>query len=186
MDLKLNLQHFAEENTESTENQQEEEQDTTVFTQSEVDSQISKAVHSALEKREAKHKQELQEKINEALAEKERLSKLSEKERKEEEMTQREKEIAEREAKLQRQELKSDAIAVLHENNLPKEFADFLLADDAENTLENINAFKKAFDEAVNVQVKEKLVQDTPPASGSTITQKQQSIAEIAKGSRLV
>src|SRR5699024_12243914 len=98
--LPLNLQFFSEsegeENVETTENTQEEEQESTTFTRSDVDREVSKAVQSALDKREAKHKEEMQKAIEDANAEKERLTKLSEKERKDEELTKREQEIADR------------------------------------------------------------------------------------------
>src|SRR5699024_7639321 len=167
-------------------NTQEEEQENTTFTRSDVDREVSKAVNSALKKRELKHQEDLQTKIDEALAEKERLSKLSEKEREEEQLTKREKDILEREQEIERKELKADAISDLTNKGLPVDFANFLLADNAENTLSNINAFKEAFDMAVNAQVKEKLRQDTPLAGTGGIKQKQNSIADIANEKRLV
>lgn len=189
----MNLQHFADENTsteetETTENTNDEnEQEETTFTQADVDREISKAVDKALKNREAKHQEDLQKAVNDALAEKERLSKLSEKERQEEELTQREKEIAEREAKIQRAELKADAVSDLQEKGLPAEFAEILLGEDAEKTLENINNFKTAFDKAVNDAVKEKLRQDTPPAGTGTFRSgKAPSVAELAKETRLI
>jgi len=183
--LKMNLQYFADEDTstEETENSEntndEQEQEETTFTQSDVDREVSKAVDKALKKRDAKHQQDLDVAIKKALDEEKRLSKLSEKDRKEEEMTNREKQIAEREAELARKELKADAVADLSNKGLPSNFADFLLADDAEKTLENINNFKKAFDEAVNAAVKEKLRQDTPPAGGGGTGKGTSSIAEL-------
>ena len=186
--LKLNIQFFAEE-SEETEVDEEESADveeTKTFTKSEVDSQISKAVDSALKNREKKHQEELDKAIQDAIAENERLSKLSEKERKDEELTKREQEIADRLAEIERKELKADAVSDLTDKGLPVEFADFLLSDNAENTLTNINAFKEAFDTAVNAQVKEKLRQDTPLAGTGGIKQKQNSIADIANEKRLI
>ena len=174
------------ENVEITENTQEEEQENTTFTRSDVDREVSKAVQSALDKREAKHKEEMQKAIEDAIAEKERLSKLSEKERQEEQLTQREKEIAEREAEIARKELKADAITDLNEKGLPSEFADILLGDDAETTLENINTFKIAFDSAVNAAVKEKLRQDTPKTGGASFGGTTPSVAELAQESRII
>ena len=174
------------ENVEITENTQEEEQENTTFTRSDVDREVSKAVQSALDKREAKHKEEMQKAIEDAIAEKERLSKLSEKERQEEQLTQREKEIAEREAEIARKELKADAITDLNEKGLPSEFADILLGNDAETTLENINTFKTAFDSAVNASVKEKLRQDTPKTGGASFGGTTPSVAELAQESRII
>lgn len=136
------------------------------FTRSEVDSEISKAVDKALKNRDAKHQEDLQKAIDDALAEKERVSKLSEKERKEEELTQKEKKLLERETEIARKELLSDARADLTDKGLPTSFAELLLGEDAEKTLENINNFKTAFDNAVNESVKEKLRQDTPLLGG--------------------
>lgn len=192
MKLKMNLQHFADENTsetenvETTENQTEDEQENTTYTRSDVDREISKAVDKALKRREEKHQEELQKAIQEAIEEKERLSKLSEKERKDEELSKREKELQDRLAEIERKELKADAITDLNEKGLPSEFADILLGDDAETTLENINTFKTAFDSAVNAAVKEKLRQDTPKTGGASFGGTTPSVAELAQESRII
>lgn len=191
--LKMNLQHFADENTsteetETTENTNDEnEQGETTFTQADVDREISKAVDKALKNREAKHREDLQKAIDEALAEKERLSKLSEKERESEELSKERKKLEQDKAEHNRRVLKADAVEDLQEKGLPKDFADFLLGEDAEKTLENINNFKTAFDKAVNDAVKEKLRQDTPPAGTGTFRSgKAPSVAELAKETRLI
>jgi|SRR5699024_4706836 len=187
--LKLNLQFFSEEGEEGEvdgdEKEGQEEHDDTTFTRSDVDREISKAVQSALDKRDKKHQEEMQRAIEDAIAEKERLSKLSEKERQEEQLTQREKEIAEREAEIARKELKADAIADLNDKGLPSEFADILLGEDAESTLENINTFKTTFDEAVNAAVKERLRQETPKTGGTNFG-KVPSIAQMAQENRII
>ncbi len=193
--LKLKIQNFSEkppegEETPPTGEGKPEGEETPpadkTFTQSELDSHVSKAVNTALENRDVKHKKEMQQAIDDAIAEKERLSKLSEKERKEEQMTQREKEIAEREAEIERKVLRSEAVDDLQKKQLPSEFADFLLGEDAEKTLDNINTFKKTFDEAVNASVKEKLRQDTPPAGSGKVSNKQPSVADLAKENRII
>ena len=137
------------------------------FTQSEVDSQVSKAIESFKKNQEPKQQEAINQAVKDALAEQQRLSKLSEKERQQEELTQREKELLEREEKIKRSELRSDAVADLQEKKLPSDFADILLGEDAESTLANIKTFKEAFDSAVNDAVKEKLRQDTPPAGSA-------------------
>lgn len=153
------------------------------LTQDELDKKIEaeadRKLASALKKKEDEWKVQTQQQIDAAIAEKERLSKLSEKERKDEELNQREKDIANRLAELERKELKADAIADLNKKELPSSFADFLLADNAENTLKNINTFKEAFDAAVNEAVKEKLRQDTPPAGGGGAGKGTNSIAAL-------
>lgn len=140
--------------------------------QKKIESESDKKLEKALKTAREKWQQEFQEKLEQEKKEAERLAKLSEKERKEEELSKREQEVADREAKLKQKELKADAVSVLADKTLPASFADFLLADDAEKTLENINNFKAAFDSAVNEAVKEKLRQDTPKAGGGSITTK--------------
>src|SRR5699024_8633241 len=68
--LPLNLQFFSEsegeENVEITENTQEDEQETTTYTQSELDRQVSKAVESAITKQRNKWEEEKQQEIEQA------------------------------------------------------------------------------------------------------------------------
>lgn len=133
--------------------------------QKKIEAEADRKLTKALEKKQAEWDLKQQKAIQAALDEKERLSKLSEKERKDEELTTREKDLQKRLADIERKELKSDAVIDLGKKELPAEFADFLLAENAEKTLENINKLKETFDAAVNEAVKGKLRQDTPAAS---------------------
>ncbi|WP_179134577.1 DUF4355 domain-containing protein [Oceanobacillus timonensis] len=195
--LKLNLQFFADNPEDDPENKTDDPEDKDnpedksgnkdTFTKSEVDSQVSKAVETFKQNQEVKQQEAIDKAVKDALEEQKRLSKLSQKEREEEQLTQREKDIQEREAKIKRSELRSEAVDDLQKKELPSDFADFLLGEDAEKTLENINKFKKAFDDAVNGAVKEKLRQDTPPAGNSgTSSNKIPSVAKIAQENRLI
>ncbi|REJ22130.1 MAG: hypothetical protein C6W54_15030 [Bacillaceae bacterium] len=121
--------------------------------QKRIESETDKKLEKALKTARAKWEKEFQEKLEQEKKEAERLAKLSEKERKEEELKKREEELEKRLRELKRKELKADAITVLNEKQLPAQFADFLLAEN----VENINTFKKAFDEAVAEKVKEAL-----------------------------
>lgn len=177
----LNLQFFSdsEDNT-GTDPGENKEQDTKPQVieltpeelQRKIDSETDKRIAKALETHRKKWEKEFQQKLEEEKREAERLAKLSERERKEEELKKREQELEQRLKELERKELRADTIADLKEKGLSPEFADFLLAENAEKTLENINAFKEAFDKAVNEAVKAKLRQETPPAGGGAITDK--------------
>lgn len=134
--------------------------------QSEADKRVTEALKTAKEKWEKEFNDKLEKEKKEA----ERLAKLSEKERKEEELSKREQEIANRLAELERKELKADAVADLNNKGLPAKFADFLLAENAEKTLENINSFKKVFDEAIEKVVNERLRGEVPKVGGQTLT----------------
>ncbi|MFC3212720.1 DUF4355 domain-containing protein [Planomicrobium okeanokoites] len=176
------------DNTEEVDvEQQEEQQEQATFTQSEVDSRISKAVESALAKKEAKLKADYANQIEEAKKEAERLAKLSEKERKDEELKKREEQLTNRLKELEQKELKSDAISDLSAKGLPSTFADFLVQSDAETTLKNINAFKEAFDNAVNEAVKDKLRQDAPRIGDQRkASTESTNVAEMARKARII
>lgn len=132
-----------------------------------IESEADRKLEKALKTARAKWEKEFQEKLEQEKKEAERLAKLSEKERKEEELRKREEELERRLRELERKELKADAIGVLTEKQLPTQFVDFLLGEDAEKTLENINSFKEAFDKAVEEKVKETLA-GTPPKKNPT------------------
>lgn len=188
--LKLDIQHFADEGgQEGGEGEQEAEAVTLTpeELQKKIESESDRKLASALAKKEAEWEAKQQEAIQKAIEEKERLSKLSEKERKDEELSKREKELTQRLAEIERKELLADAVTDLSEKQLPSSFAEILLGEDAEKTLENINTFKKAFDEAVNEAVKEKLRQDTPKVgSGGLGSKSSPSVAELAQKHRLI
>ena len=104
--------------TETVDTQQTEQETTATeettpktYTESEVDSRISKAVDSALTKNRQKWEQEERERIEAAKKDAERLAKLSEKERKDEELKQREAQLNSRLKELEAKELKNDDIA---------------------------------------------------------------------------
>src|SRR5690625_2179509 len=191
--LKLDIQHFAEggeggqEGSEGKNDEGHNTAPTEEEIQKRIESEADRKLASALEKNDKEREAKQQEAMQKALEEQERLSKLSEKEHKDEELTKREKELADRLAEIERKELKADAVSDLNEKGLPADFADFLLAEDAEKTLENINNFKTTFDNAVNNAVKEKLRQETPSAGGGTISKNQAtSVAELAQKHRLI
>lgn len=194
---KLNLQFFAEpgegdnpgaDNNPSGEGEEgkpEVLELTPEELQRKIDSEADRRLDKVLKKKQQEWESELQQRIDEAIKEQQRLSQLSEKERKQEELSKKEQELLKKEQELARKELRSETIEVLQEKELPAKFADFLLAEDAETTLENINAFKEAFDAAVNEAVKEKLRQDTPRVGG-TAGSTSISIKDLAQKHRVI
>ena len=56
---------------------------------------------------------------------------------------------------------------VLASNNLPIEFADFLIAENDEATTQRVDLFKNAFNEALEKAVNERLKGRTPKVSTS-------------------
>lgn len=203
--LKLDIQFFAEagddaskspvettETNQQTDDSQENSTKKVELTETELQKKIEaesdRKLAKALEKQKADWQAQQEAAIQEALEKEKKLSKLSEKERKDAELSEREKALQNRLAEIEQKELKADAIAVLSEKKLPSSFADFLLADNAENTLKNINAFKDSYDAAVNEAVKEKLRQDPPKTGGGLGANDSKTVdkAEMARKARII
>ncbi|QYU58203.1 DUF4355 domain-containing protein [Weissella confusa] len=110
----------------------------------------------------AKWEEEAEERIEREKSEAERLAKLSKTEREEAEAKKREEELAKREQAVKRSELKIETREQLRNSGLPVEFADIVMADEAEQIQENIKAVKTTFDEAVERLVNERLAQGVP------------------------
>ena len=194
--LNLNLQFFADNdegepgqsNDKKPENNGVQEQET--YTRSEVDSQISKAVETALSKRERKHQQELDKAREEAKKEAESYAKLTEKEKKDKEFEKREQALAEKENKFRLRELKADVENDLKDKGLPTSFAESLIhLEDNEQINEVVNAIKEDFDRAVQEQVKEATRQSTPSGQRSDVSSNKKtsdSFAEIARQNRII
>lgn len=196
--LKLNLQHFAEDDsnnnqeTEETKENSQNSDDKKVFelTQSELDSQKHKAVNTALANQEKKFEQRLKEAVKNARSEGESYAKLTEKEKKDKEFEKREQALAEKEKEFKLRELKADVENDLKDKGLPTSFAESLIhLEDNEQINEVVNAIKEDFDRAVQEQVKEATRQSTPYGQGSDVSSKKEtskSFADLAKENRII
>ena len=145
----------------------QEETEVKTFTQDEVNKLIADRV--AREKKNAQ--KDIEQAIEDTKKEAKRLSELSKEERDSEEHDKLKQELAESKARLARMELESDTIENLKEEGLPIEFKSFLIAENAESTLENINLFKPIFLDAVQAEVEKRLKGRTPKGS-NTVTAK--------------
>ncbi|MEK4168432.1 DUF4355 domain-containing protein [Staphylococcus sp. FSL W8-1268] len=196
--LKLNLQHFAEDNPNDPEGKDKQsgdkqgDDDKKVFelTQSELDSQKHKAVNKALANQEKKFEQRLKEAVENARSEGESYANLTQKEKEEKALSEREKAIAEREKAQALRELESDVIADLKEQKLPTSFAKALIKiEDNEEIKSTINEIKSDFDNAVQEQVKEATRQSTPSNQSSSFGNRQasgKSFEQLANENRII
>lgn len=196
--LKLNLQHFAEDDPNDPEGKGKQsgdkqgDDDKKVFelTQSELDSQKHKAVNKALANQEKKFEQRLKEAVENARSEGESYAKLTQKEKEEKALSEREKAIAEREKAQALRELESDVIADLKEQKLPTSFAKALIKiEDNEEIKSTINEIKSDFDNAVQEQVKEATRQSTPSNQSSSFGNRQasgKSFEQLANENRII
>ena len=99
----------------------------------------------------------------EAEAEAERKAKLSEAEK----LAEERKEFEAMKKQFKYEQRVNSTSKVLASNNLPIEFADFLIGDSDEATTQRVDLFKNAFNEALEKAVNERLRGRTPKASTS-------------------
>lgn len=132
-----------------------------MFSQAELD--------SIIEKRLGKEKAKWEKKVKEEADEAARMAQMSEAEKQEALFTKRVQEFEEREAAfneaqaaLQREKMLNETNKQLSERGLPLNFAEHIMADTAENTLANIDAFEKEWQAAINKAVDSKLRGSTP------------------------
>ncbi len=195
----IDLQRFADEGQDAGQDQDQDvnqgqdegQEEAKTYSQEDLDKAVS----------EAKKGYVSQEKVEEIIAktiakerkkaeEAERLSKLSEKERAEEQAKLDKQEIEELRAKLAMKDLEDDTIKELKEQELDSDFLEFVIADDAEKTLEKIKRFKPLFDKAVNQAVDERVRGKSPQGTNNLRTKKDvlsaEDISEYAQKSRII
>ena len=124
---------------------------------------------SIIEKRLAKERKRFEAKLREEIDQAEKMAQMSEAEKQEALFTKRVQEFEEREAAfneaqaaLQREKMLNETNKQLAERNLPLDFAEYIMADTAENTLANISKFEKEWQAAINKAVDSKLRGSTP------------------------
>lgn len=146
--------------TTTTEEQNTAEPANKTYTQDEVEkliqSEADRRVNQALSKKE----REMAKKLTEA----EKLAKMSEEDKYKYQLEQKEKELAEKEREFILRDNKIAAMKVLSDKSLPAELVDFVVSEDAEATMANINALDKLIKNAVATEVRTRLASPTPKA----------------------
>ena len=146
------------ETTEQVENVEVKNEKT--FTQEELDKILNKKFA------------QWQKKTEEAKLEAERRAKLTEAEK----LAEERKEFEAMKKQFIYEKRVNETSKVLASNNLPIEFADFLISDSDEATTQRVDLFKNAFNQAVEKLVNERLKGSTPKSStskGNSITKEQ-------------
>lgn len=123
--------------------------------QAEFDRRVQKALGTAKEKWTAL--------MDDKLSEAEKLAKMNKEEKAEYLRQKQEKELSDRENAITRRELMAEAKNTLAEKKLPAGLAEVLNYADAESCSKSMSAVEKAFQEAVQAAVEEKLKGGTPP-----------------------
>lgn len=127
--------------------------------QAEFDRRVQKAIDTALTNAQEKWQALTDDKLSEA----EKLAKMNKDEKAQYLSQKREKELADREAGIIRRELMAEAKNTLTEKKLPVGLAEVLNYTDADSCNKSIAAVEKAFQEAVEAGVQERLKGGTPP-----------------------
>lgn len=123
--------------------------------QAEFDRRVQKALGTAKEKWKAL--------MDDKLSEADKLAKMNKEEKAEYLRQKQEKELKHREAAITRRELMAEAKNTLAEKKLPVGLAEVLNYADADSCNKSMGAVEKAFQEAVQAAVEEKLKGGTPP-----------------------
>ena len=129
-----------------------------------------------------------QKKFEEQMAVSDKLRQMNEEQRAQYEFEQKVKEFEQQKKEFAIIQNKLEASKILSERGLPAQFVDYIVADDAETMLDNINAFDKLFKAAVNDAVSKKIAQPTPKAasvSQTGLTKEQFKTMSIAQQTEL-
>lgn len=106
-------------------------------------------LNDIIEGRLAKAKKAWDKELADKQSEAEKLAKMDADQKKTYEFEKRVKELEKREAEITRRELKSQALEMLEQKNLPKSLVDLLNLTDADSCKASIDAVEKAFSQAV-------------------------------------
>lgn len=148
--------------------------------QKEFDRRIQEAVNSAVTAAQEKWQILADDRVSEA----EKLAKMTDSEKAQYLQQKREKELSDREASLTRRELLADARGILAEKKLPMGLAEVLDLTDKDICDKSIAAVEKAFQEAVEAAVNERLKGGKPPGKPGDDDQTLQAQVEAAMGLR--
>ena len=136
--------------------------------QAEFDRRVQKAIETAVSNAQQKWQALADDKLSEA----EKLAKMN-------------KELSDREAAITRKELMAEAKNTLAEKKLPVSLAEVLNYTDADTCSKSISAVEKAFQEAVEAAVNERLKGGTPPKKAPQENVTKETYAKMGYTERL-
>jgi hypothetical protein len=167
---RMNLQLFAEPEESADPPVESPPEPPKTFTEDEVKAQIQaetdRKVTKALETAKAKWAEEEQAKVKQA----EELAKLSEKERAAKELEIQRTEFEQEKSKFERERLTLQTEKELINENMPPEFAQFIVAETGEQTRANINTLKASWQAAIEKAVDDKVKGRTPTGNAAATT----------------
>ena len=157
--MELNKQTGAVEKENTTVTETTEETTTPkTYTEQEVQELLQREADRRVSSALKKQQRQFENKIAEA----EKLRGMDEAQRKEYEFNQKVAELEKKEREFNLAQNKLEASKVLANRGLPIEFVEYIVADDADTMLENINVFERTFKAAVADAVSKKLASPAP------------------------
>lgn len=130
------------------------------YTEAEFISEVDRRVSQA----QAKWAAELDDKLNSARSEGEKLAKMNADERAKAKFETDKKKFESERAKYEAERLEFEAVKQLSENKLPVSFAKMCVGENAEETKANIEGFKTAWNDALQNAVNDRMRGTTPKA----------------------
>ena len=128
------------------------------YTEAEVQALLQREADRRVSSALNKQKKQFEKQV----AESEKLRAMDEDQRKEYEFNQKVQELEAREREFAIAQNKLEATKILSKRELPIEFVDYIVAEDAETMMENITTFERAFKSAVADAVAKKIASPTP------------------------
>lgn len=140
-----------------------------MFTQEEVDAILEKRLARESKKIKDAQEKEYRAKLETELKESERLMQMNEADRAKAQAEKDRKKLEEKERILEEQirvfeqeKIKTQTMSMLGERNIPVELVQFIVSQNADEILDNVNTFEKHFNQAVEKVVLERLRGKTP------------------------
>lgn len=173
--MEENMNNSTNETTETTGAEQSNE--TKTYTQEELDAllqqETDRRVTAALKKQQKKFEAEQSEAA--------KLATMNEEQKKEFEFNKKVAELEEKERQFNIMQNKLSATKVMQDKSLPIAFVDYIVAEDAETMMENINQFEKAWKAAIADAVTARLGADSTTPKSKTVSQTGLSSEEFKK-----
>lgn len=146
-------------NTETTAlGTEEQTQEAKTYTEDEVQAMLQRETDKRVSEAMKKAERKTQAKIKEA----EKLAQMNEEQKYQYELEQREKKIEAKERELALAENKASASAILADRGISTKLVDMVVAEDADEMMNNINTLDEAFKASVKAEVEKRLASSTP------------------------
>lgn len=145
------------------------------YTEAEFISEVDRRVSQA----QAKWAAELDDKLNSARSEGEKLAKMNADERAKAKFETDKKKFESERAKYEAERLEFEAVKQLSENKLPVSFAKMCVGENAEETKANIEAFKTAWNDALQSAVNDRMRGATPKAGNGENLNSSSGFADV-------